>query len=393
MTDATPTEPTTTTPTTPTPTVLNDNEKVVKKQIEFYFSDANFRRDAFLRGRAQTNVEGWVEIATLLTFKRLQSMTTDAAVVAKSVVDSTTVVVSEDKTKLRRSTALPSKDDTKYRTMFAQLIPTDATLEELRETFGSAPDCTVELVRMRRDKNTKEFVGSAFVEYTTQSMLRAALQHEFVSKGAALNTCALEEFLFAAKERRDAEKNSSSSGYGDAAKTNKADKRPFEAEVKVEFTKGLILKLTKHAELLDREKIREVLNAHGTVAFIDYARNQEEGFVRMEDADSAKAALSAMNSTSKTEEVVAEGAEGAKGAEGAEGAEGAKDAATENREVAKVEEEASAAAPADTAALFSIAALEGDAEEAYWRRIKSNQKALYKSRGGGGHKNKRGRRN
>ena len=163
---------------------------------------------------------------------------------------------------------------------------------------------------MRRDKNTKEFVGSAFVEYTTQSMLRAALQHEFVSKGAALNTCALEEFLFAAKERRDAEKNSSSSGYGDAAKTNKADKRPFEAEVKVEFTKGLILKLTKHAELLDREKIREVLNAHGTVAFIDYARNQEEGFVRMEDADSAKAALSAINSTSKTEEVVAEGAEG-----------------------------------------------------------------------------------
>ena len=38
------------------------------KQLEFYFSDSNFRRDNFLRGKADENEEGFVEIAVLLTF-------------------------------------------------------------------------------------------------------------------------------------------------------------------------------------------------------------------------------------------------------------------------------------------------------------------------------------
>jgi hypothetical protein len=329
----------TTAATTITPVELTDEEKAIKKQIEFYFSDANFRRDAFLRGKAQLNVEGWVDIATLLTFKRLQAMTTEAAVVAKCVTDSLTVVVSEDKLRLRRAAPLPEKDDAKYRTMFAQLIPKEATLDELAVAFSESPDFKVESIRMRREKGTKEFIGSAFVEFSTQSMLRSALQYDFTVKGIKLNTCSLEEFLFAAKERREAARNKG--GYGDAA--SPADKRPYQpatADEKVEYTKGLILKLTKKAEMLDREKIREILSPFGKVAFIDYARNEAEGFVRMDAVDGAAAAIPAING-----------------------------AGDETKE-----------ASSD----FSVVLLEGDEEEAYWKRIKSNQKALYRSRGGGG---------
>ena len=317
------------------PAPLTDSEKTIKKQLEFYFSDSNFRRDSFLRGKAQESVEGYVTIATLLTFKRLQSMTTDPSIVAKCVSDSTTVTVSEDKLSLRRTHPLSSKDDTKYRTMFAQLIPQEAGLDQLRTVFSSAQDVKVELVRMRRDKASKQFLGSAFVEYATQKQLRTALEYEFECQGVKLNTCSLEEFLFAANEK----KSNSRGGY--------RDKRPYDPssssssstssekkEEPVEYTKGLIVKLVKSAGVeLDRETIRPLFESHGKVAFIDYGRGDAEGYVRMDEAAGAAAAFGALG---------------------------------EKKE----------------GALFSVEMLEGETELSYWTKIKSNQKSLYKSRGG-----------
>ena len=48
----------------------------VLKQIEFYFSDSNFRHDKFLQAEAAKDEAGFVMIDVLLTFKRLQSITT-----------------------------------------------------------------------------------------------------------------------------------------------------------------------------------------------------------------------------------------------------------------------------------------------------------------------------
>ena len=50
------------------------------------------------------NEGGWVELAVLLTFKRLKSMSEEAPVIASAVLKSSEglVEVSEDKLKLRR---------------------------------------------------------------------------------------------------------------------------------------------------------------------------------------------------------------------------------------------------------------------------------------------------
>ena len=360
-----------TTPTESTPVVpaapLTDADKAIKKQLEFYFSDANFRRDAFLRGQAETNTEGNVAIATLLTFKRLQSMTTDPNTILRVLADSKTVNISADKLSLCRSVPLPTKDDTKYRTMFAQLIPKDATLDELRTVFSQAKDCKVELVRMRREKSTKEFLGSAFVEYATQSQLRTALQFDFEVKGEKLNTCALEEFLYAAKERRAQE--TSNQGYGGDAKRQHTESASSSSssDGPIEFTKGLLLKITKNDGVqLDRETIRAALEPHGKVAFIDYSRGDDTGTVRMGDAAAAMAVLKAMNGGAVAEVV----------------AEVVADVAVVAEEVATVADDKKEEVVAAAGPMFTAVALEGDAEETYWKAIKSNQKALYKSRGG-----------
>ena len=105
-------------------------------------------------------------------------------------------------------------------------------------------------------------------------------------------------------------------------------------EEPVEYTKGLIVKLVKSAGVeLDRETIRPLFESHGKVAFIDYGRGDAEGYVRMDEAAGAAAAFGALG---------------------------------EKKE----------------GALFSVEMLEGETELSYWTKIKSNQKSLYKSRGG-----------
>lgn len=74
-------------------------EDAIRKQIEFYFSDSNFRKDAFLRSAAESDPEGFVPLSVLLTFNKLKSLSTDVEVILDAVKSSESVVISEDRTK------------------------------------------------------------------------------------------------------------------------------------------------------------------------------------------------------------------------------------------------------------------------------------------------------
>jgi hypothetical protein len=82
---------------------MSDNTSAIKKQIEFYFSDSNYRKDTFLKAAAESDPDGFVAISVLLTFNRLKALSTDISLVADAVRDSAVVVVSEDGTKLKRA--------------------------------------------------------------------------------------------------------------------------------------------------------------------------------------------------------------------------------------------------------------------------------------------------
>jgi len=59
-----------------TTTTSPDLEQKIIRQIEYYFSDVNMIRDKFLKNEI-TKDDGWIPLSVLITFKRLQSLTTN----------------------------------------------------------------------------------------------------------------------------------------------------------------------------------------------------------------------------------------------------------------------------------------------------------------------------
>jgi len=59
----------------------------VQSQIEYYFGQDNLIKDVYLRSKLM-NEEGWVQIAAIANFSRIQSMTTDMALIMDAIATS-----------------------------------------------------------------------------------------------------------------------------------------------------------------------------------------------------------------------------------------------------------------------------------------------------------------
>ncbi|EOD26743.1 hypothetical protein EMIHUDRAFT_236544 [Emiliania huxleyi CCMP1516] len=96
------------------PAAVDDDEKraaAIKKQVEYYFSEANLTNDKFMRTEMAKTSEKWVPISVIMTFNRMKALLPGAehAPVAAAMAGSEVVEVSEDGEKLRRLPALMKK--------------------------------------------------------------------------------------------------------------------------------------------------------------------------------------------------------------------------------------------------------------------------------------------
>nr|CCA22444.1 conserved hypothetical protein [Albugo laibachii Nc14] len=111
-------------------------EAQVKRQVEFYFSDSNFRRDRFLKEETTKQQDGFIPFSVLFTFKKLQALTTDPAVLQKSIENSDLLEMNESKDALRRKSPLPEVDDSPERTLvFVGLGAVMPTIDEIKKSF------------------------------------------------------------------------------------------------------------------------------------------------------------------------------------------------------------------------------------------------------------------
>lgn len=374
----------------------------IRQQVEFYFSDSNFRKDMFLKNAAEKDAEGFVPIATLLTFNKLKALTTDAAAIASALESSETVVVSEDKLKLRRKNPLPEVDTSKERTLYVKGYPTDesVTVEDVTahfQTFGR-----VLMVRLRRETNdTKAFKGSAFVEFdSVETMKHAVAECNKADKqegGSAAVTadqkgntpsptisleykgkkmiCVLPftEWL----QRKQAQRgNGSSSSAGKENKKRKAeddseaDAKTEEAEAAAaapadDYLKNCILHITNIPADggFTLYQIKDAFKVKGMVKYVDYTEGETTAYVRTADEESAAAIKKAVDA----KEIVLK---------------------------AKEEEAASAAATESAETTLEARLLEGEEEATYWSKIisASGTGAGGNKRNGGGRGGGRGGR-
>lgn len=89
--------------------MANDLEQKIIKQVEYYFGDVNLPRDKFLQGKIKEDSDGWVPLEVMLKFKRLANISEDSNLIAQALEKSEDkiVIVSEDKTKIKRNPDKP----------------------------------------------------------------------------------------------------------------------------------------------------------------------------------------------------------------------------------------------------------------------------------------------
>lgn len=162
----------------------------INSQVEFYFSDANITKDAFLLKHVRRNKEGYVSLKLISSFKRVKHLTKDWRVVADALKRSTKLEINEAGTKLRRKEPLPAYDETTpSRTVVAVRMPIDKpSVENVSRLFASCGE--IALVRVLRPGNpvpadVRQFLNKnpslvncvcALVEFTESESAREALR-------------------------------------------------------------------------------------------------------------------------------------------------------------------------------------------------------------------------
>jgi lupus La protein len=293
------------------------NATGIRRQVEYYFSDSNLPRDRFLRSKMDENDAGWVDIDMLLTFNKLKELQATRESFCEAIAGSAFLEVSEDATRVRRTTPVPDADEWRLRAIYAKgWIATDpeppvADVEALFAPYGK-----VVSVRMRRwsgEDGTRHFKGSVFVEFDTAEAADRVVADSYTIKvrdvdeedgdlvEKELIVMSVDSYFEKKrvesrerskkfKEKKATLRAAERTGGGDG-KSGKAGQNGSAPAVKREFVKGLILRFTGVGETTSREDLKEVIEAHGSIAWIDFERGAVEGHVRFTtEGAAAKAA-------------------------------------------------------------------------------------------------------
>lgn len=190
-------------------------EKIVS-QVEFYFSDVNITKDAFLLKHVKRNKEGYVSLKLISSFKRVKHLTKDWRVVASALLRSKKLEINEAGTKLRRVEPLPQYDQTApSRTVVAVNMPIDKpTIENVAEVFSKCGE--IALIRILRPGNpipsdVRQFINKnpslsgvvcALIEYTDSEYARKAIQMQY-EDGATMKVYELNNVPNPEKKKRN----------------------------------------------------------------------------------------------------------------------------------------------------------------------------------------------
>lgn len=267
---------------------LTKLEQDIIRQVEYYFSESNMRRDKFLTQKVEENEGKWIPITVLLTFNRLKALTEDPKVVAETMLKSShgIVEVSEDREKVRRhpDNPLPEFNEKRRkelmgRTAYAKGFPLDSKMDVLIEYFNNNFE-KVENVVMRKyfkqEDKAYYFKGSVFVLFETKEAAEEFVKREDLKYGEKVLLRYMQEEYVKVKRQELKDK---SERKKQKAKQKEAD------ELKVELPKKAILHfVTEESEpTLRREDFKKrilEIDPSVMIAFIHYDMGDKEGDIR-----------------------------------------------------------------------------------------------------------------
>lgn len=193
------------------------NGKVIR-QLEYYFGNANLSRDSFLMGEMEKD-NGWVDIETMLRFKRLGEIVGgQASIIIDSVQDgaSELVELNDVKTKIRRKPNMPLpefdehyKRDQNSRSCYVKGFKIDEEngfnfekIQEYLEAFGS------ESVHLRPFIRSEAPFRSVFVTFGSLEQAIGFLENKTIVNGVSLEKMTKSDYLKRNPSRKEVKKRS-----------------------------------------------------------------------------------------------------------------------------------------------------------------------------------------
>ncbi|RZF38489.1 hypothetical protein LSTR_LSTR006084 [Laodelphax striatellus] len=272
-------------------------EKRIVRQIEHYFGDYNLPRDKFLQQEMKLD-DGWIPVEILIKFNRLARLSTNIPFIANCVSKSSSdlIEVNEEKTKIRRNSSkvLPEMNEARrheliLRTLYIKGFPTDCQLDEIEEFLAQYGKVDNIVMRRYQDKATKQWIfkGSVFavfpkveegqkvldlgtLKFKDQELIMKWQSQYIQDQRNERITKKMEEKCKKRMKRDDGENED-----------NKTDRE--------ELAKGSVLHISDCPGELTREDIKSKLEEFGfAIAFIDYAKGNPEGHIRLQESGTAK---------------------------------------------------------------------------------------------------------
>jgi len=269
--------------------VAPDNSDEIVQQVEFYFGDSNLTKpDKFLVGLIKSGTQGFVDLGVIAKFKRMEQLipSKDVQILAAALRTSANPLleVSEDGTLVRRSPTCPLPKENLYnkRTVYSKGWDLEKTADE-RPIAKYFTDKGYEVlsVRLRKALGTHEFKGSAFIEFKDVDAAMKAAGEEFTLEGDKKLEVEMKEAYHARKKAvRATEKAAKKAASGEDAK---------EAEPEVEaYESGCILAFKGVPDDTSREDFKEAFGKYSDVSWVDFQRGDTEGEVRFSGPEAAK---------------------------------------------------------------------------------------------------------
>jgi RNA recognition motif-containing protein len=156
--------------------------KTIRKQMEFYFSDANLTKDRFLGNLIRE--DPYIDLSIFLRFNKIRALTTDAQDIADALRNSELLSLTEDGTKVLRTAPIKEKDNIDDCTIYVEQLPPDAQHDWLREVFSAYGK--VAYVSVPKYRATGKIKGFAFVEFDTPEEANKTIE-EFGARGCLLS--------------------------------------------------------------------------------------------------------------------------------------------------------------------------------------------------------------
>lgn len=266
-------------------------EDKVLSQVEFYFSDSNYPKDRWLRGKAAQNEEGYVPLTDIAAFKRVTQLTSDLELIKKCLEKSTKLQVNSDKTMVKRIEPLPTEDPTISRSIYCKgLVKEGTTIEEVQQFFSKHG--TVLSVRLRKQKDGK-LKPSAFVEFDSEATAEKVrnTQPPIKLNDQELIIYMKREYYNKKKEARKGGKDSDKNDNDNKRKRNDNNNNENEQEEeKMEVIPGKVLKF-KNVGKITAIELKDIAKEYGDTEWVDLVEGENrEATVRFSNAEIAEKA-------------------------------------------------------------------------------------------------------